>query len=319
MKKLLLSIVFASGVLTTIAQQDAQFTQFFRTKLNYNPAYAGSKGNKICAGLLGRSQWLGFGSNGNGITPQTMVGDIHAPLLQGKLGIGANFQYDFQGYETTLIPTISIAYHQTFANEHKLSGGLGIGIIQKSLDGGKLKAKDPNDQLIPKDLVTGMSLDLNAGVFYQIPAVAIFRDVYAGISASHLNQAKVEYGSTIYNAKFHTYFMTGAIYDLNSSFTLEPNIFVKNAVKTSVDINVMTTYNGGFMGGLTYRNIDAFAILGGFNFSPDNSLLISYDVTTSQLSQYSSGSVELSYRHCFGFKTEPPVKTVRPIYTPRFL
>lgn len=320
MKKLLLSIVFASGVVSTFAQQDGQFTQFFRTKLNYNPAFAGSSGSDICAGLLGRSQWLGFGSKDIGLTPQTINGDIHAPLFQGKLGVGLNIQSDAQGHESTLIPTISLAYHYTFANQHKISGGLGIGLIQKSLDGAKLKPMQTGDQLIPTAMVNGSAIDLNVGVFYQIPAIAIFREVYAGLSATHINQSKVEYGTTIYNSKLHTYFLAGGIYDLaNGSFTIEPNIFVKNAVKTSFDINVMTTYNGGLTGGLTYRNIDAFAILAGYKFTPKNSLMLSYDVTTSKLSQYSSGTVELSYRHCFGFKTEPPVKTVRPIYTPRFL
>lgn len=320
MKKILLSILFAGGALSSFAQQDGHFTQFFRSRLNYNSAFAGSSGNKVCAGLIWRSQWLGFGSNDKGLTPQTLVGDIHAPLFKGRLGIGLNIQNDEQGFEGTLIPTISIAYHHTFQNQHKLSGGVGIGFIQKSLDGGKLKPQTLGDPLVPTVLVNGNALDLNAGLYYQIPAISIFNDVYVGLSSTHINQANVAYGSTTYNSKLHTYLLAGAVYQLpNGRFTLEPNLFVKNAVKTSVDVNMMTTYNGNIMGGVTYRNIDAFAILAGFKFENIGSIMASYDITTSKISNFSSGTVEVSYRYCFGIKTKEIIKIFRPIYTPRFL
>jgi len=320
MKKILLLLFCGLGIGQLMAQQDGQYTQFFRSRLNYNAAFAGSGGgSNICVGLIGRSQWLGFGSSDKGQSPNSFTGDIHAPLLKGKLGVGLNITGDEQGHETTLTPTFNVAYHQTFSNQHKMSFGVGVGFIQKSLDGTKLKAYDQGDQYIPTELVNGSSLDLNAGIYYQIPTISVFRDVYAGVGLNHLNQAKVEYGNSIFNADLHVFFMTGAVYDLNSSFTIEPNIFVKNAVKVSADINVMTTYNGSIMGGLTYRNTDAAAILAGYKFSSKNSLMMSYDITTSKLSQYSNGTIELSYRHCFGIKIEPPVKTIRPIYTQRFL
>lgn len=319
MKKILLGIALATGFTAVYAQQDAQFTQFFRNKLNYNPAYAGSEEGKICATLMGRSQWLGFGSSDKGQSPQTIGGNIHAPLFQGKVGIGLNIFNDQQGFETTLTPTFSAAYHQTFSDQSKLSFGIGVGILQKSLDGTKLKAQQPGDPLVPQQLVTGNSTDFNVGLYYQKPTLAMFNSVYVGLSSTHVNQAQVDYGSIRYNAKMHYYLMFGGVWNEGGTFTLEPNVFVKNAVKTSVDINVMTTLNQKFMGGLTYRNIDAIALLAGMKFGPNSSAMISYDLTTSKLSQFSNGTLEASYRHCFSFKTEPPVKFVRPIYTPRFL
>jgi type IX secretion system PorP/SprF family membrane protein len=211
-----------------------------------------------------------------------------------------------------------VAYHHTFQNQHKLSGGIGIGFIQKSLDGGKLKPQNDGDKAIPNSLVNGNALDLNFGIYYQIPSIAGFDKVYASLSGTHLNQAQVNYGPIKYNATMHYYLMLGGVYDMGT-FTIEPNIFVKNAIKTSLDLNVMTTYNGNILGGITYRSVDALALLAGYKFSDVSSAMVSYDLTTSKLSQFSNGTVEISYRHCFGFKTEPPVKTIRPIYTPRFL
>jgi type IX secretion system PorP/SprF family membrane protein len=320
MKKIILSILFAAGSVYAFAQQDPQFTQFFQTKLNYNAAYAGSgDAGDICAGINFRSQWLGFGSGDKGKSPQTIVGDVHGNFLNGKLGVGLNILSDQQGHENTLIPTISLAYHHTLPNNHKLSAGLGIGLIQKTLDGTKLRAQDQGDVLIPQNKETGSALDLNFGVFYQIPNISIFNDFYAGLSATHLNQAKVEYGSVKYDASMHYYFMTGAVYQLNGDFTLEPNIFVKNATKTSVDINVLTTYRQGIVGGLSYRNVDAFAVLVGYKFKPKFIVMASYDLTTSKLSQFSNGTVEISARYCFALKRTPPTPILRPRFTPRFL
>jgi len=320
MKKLLIGVFLTVTTYTAFAQQDPQFTQFFRTKLYYNPAFAGSHNDKdICVGLIGREQWLGFGSSSKGQTPSTYAGDIHTPLFNNRIGVGLNILRDAQGFEGTLMPTFSFAYHHTFANSSKLSAGVGVGIIQKSLDQTKLKALDQGDPLIGNEQINGNSLDVNFGLYYQIPTLSIFDNVYMGLSSAHINQAKVEYGNIKYTATRHYYFMAGGVYQLTSDFTLEPNIFVKNAVKTSFDINVMSTYQEKLMGGLTYRNIDAIALLLGYRIMPKTTAMFSYDLTTSRLSQFSNGTVELSVRHCFGVKYVPKEKPVRPIYTPRFL
>lgn len=328
MKKIILGIFLTSVTALSYGQQDPQFTQFFRTKLNYNPAFAGSgEAGRICAGLLFRSQWMGFGSADKGFSPQTYVGDIHGNVWGGRIGLGLNIANDEQGHERTLTPTFSFAYHHTFENRHKLSAGLGVGILQKSLDGAKLRPQQGSDPLIPQNMVNGNAIDMNFGLYYQIPAISIFNDVYAGFSATHLNQAEVQYGNMKYNASMHYYFMMGGVYLLTPAFTLEPNIFVKNAVKTSVDVNVMTTYNGRYMGGLTYRNVDAFAVLAGIKdlirskTAPGEglSLLASYDITTSRLAQFSNGTVEITARYCFGLKVNSTPPPIRPILTPRFL
>lgn len=326
MKKLLLAILSLTGAVAVFAQQDPQLTHFFRKKLNYNPAYAGTNEGKICASLDYRSQWLGFGSADKGITPETFTGSVHGSLFKGRLGLGLNIMRDVQGFEGTITPTFSAAFHQTFANESKLSIGLGVGIIQKSLEGAKLKAQTGGDPLIPTQTVTGSSMDFNFGVYYKTPSLSIFRDVYAGLSSTHLNAATVEYGTVKYNASRHYYLMMGGVYDLQGgTFTLEPNIFIKNAVKTSFDLNVMTTYNSKYMGGITYRNVDAFAVLAGMNFgSASNneeaaSVMVSYDLTTSKLSQFSNGTFEISLRYCFGIKIKETIRPIIPILTPRFL
>jgi type IX secretion system PorP/SprF family membrane protein len=323
MKKLLLVLSILAGAATLRAQQDAQYTQFFMTKLTYNPAYAGSE-DKICATGLYRSQWLGFGSNAIGLSPTTFLANIHAPIGQ-SFGIGLNVTSDQLGYEQSINPMLSLAYRKHFQNQSVLAVGLGGGIMQKSLAGDKLKPLETGDNKIPDVAVAGMAVDLNFGLYYTMQNAWRFTNAYAGLSATHLTQGNVEYswGNNVVKnpMTMHYYFMTGATVFDNGTFAIEPNILVKSDLaKTSADINGMLTYNGKIRGGLTYRTADAVAILAGYQFPFGLQIGYSYDFTTSNIITYSSGSHEIVAKYCFTIKTkerEPKDPIIR--LTPRFL
>jgi type IX secretion system PorP/SprF family membrane protein len=317
---LLLSVAFVAN-----AQQDPQFTQFFLNKLNYNPAFAGTE-EKICAMGIYRTQWLGFGGTGNnqldvpsGESPTTFLASINGPIRQ-KFGVGLNIYSDQQGFERLVNPMLSLSYIHTFQNQSKLSGGLGIGIMQKSVEGNKYRPKELNDPNIPTNNVSGSTLDINGGLYYTMPTLWIFNNFYTGLSMTHLNTGEITYGSVTNNLVAHTYFMTGAAYQLNSSLDIEPNILVKrDRAKFSTDINVMATFNNKFRGGLTYRTEDAASILIGFKFNDNMQMGYSYDITTSNIIEYSSGSHEILFKYCFMPKFETKEKPIVPRLTPRFL
>lgn len=323
MRKLLLSLSLLAGALTLKAQQDAQYTQFFMSKLSYNPGYAGSE-DKICATGLYRSQWLGFGNNTLGITPVTFVANIHAPI-GSKFGVGLNISSDQQGFEQSLNPMLSLAYRYKFKDDAVLAGGLGIGFMQKTLAGDKLNPIQDGDALIPTISVSGNALDVNLGAYYTRPQAWLFTDVYAGISATHITGGDVTYSWDKYTAsnpmKPHAYFMTGGTYSLTPSLDLEPNLLLKtDMAKMAFDLNAMVTYNGKIRGGLTYRATDAVSILLGYKFTPNLQVGYSYDLTTSKIISYSSGSHEVVLKYCFMPKIKPkPEKEPIPRLTPRFL
>ncbi len=338
MKKILLLLLYAFLFSTIVdAQQDAQYTQFMFNKLSYNSAYAGSEGNKICVTGLFRSQWLGFSSGSNlnstnttngqsdiGSAPNTFVGNIHAGI-GSHFGVGLNIGNDKIGFENTINPILSVSYRYTFKNSSVLSIGLGGGFVQKQLAGGKLNALDKNDRLIPTGDVTGINADFNLGLYYMMPSLWRFDNFYAGLSATHLNQPNVGYqvsGGTVQEQmRLHTYFMTGATYSINTSLQLEPNILLKmDQAKITTDINVMAMYNNKYRGGLTYRTVDAIAILAGYKFTPELQMGISYDFTTSKIRDFSNGTIEFMLKYCFMPKLSPkPDKQPIPRLTPRFL
>lgn len=323
MRRIILSLTLVAAVAKVSAQQDPQYTQFFMNKLSYNPGYAGSE-EKICATGLYRTQWLGFGSSSTGMSPSTMVVNIHTPVGQEqRFGVGLNVIRDQQGFEESLNPKLSASYRHHLKNGHVLAGGIGLGLMQKSLAGDKLKPQESGDAKIPDKAVSGMAFDADAGIYYTMPNIWVLNNVYGGISATHLTQGNVEYSWDSYTTnnpmKMHMYFMTGAAYQINETFAVEPNILVKSDMaKTSADFNAMVVYNQKIKGGLTYRTADAVSILGGYQFS---SFYVgySYDLTTSNIISYSSGSHELVLRYCFKPKVTTKDKPVIPRLTPRFL
>jgi type IX secretion system PorP/SprF family membrane protein len=337
MKKRILLLSLAIASLTGVrAQQDPQYTQFMFNKLTYNPAFAGSIENSICATLLYRTQWVGLGGNSDirnvpsgtitpkGIAPQNYLGNIHAPIGQ-NFGVGLSILSDQLGFESSLSPMLSAAYKVRFKNGAVLAPGIGVGLMQKALDGTKLQPLDKNDNLIPTAPVSDMNLDLNAGLYYTMPSLSIFDRFYAGLSATHLNQGAIAYtwsGNTVSTQmKMHYYFITGAVYNLGTNFTIEPNILVKrDPAKFSSDINVYAMYQNRFRAGLTYRTVDAISLLLGYKFNPNMQIGYAYDFTTTKLIEFSSGSHEIMFQYCFWpkFKDKQPPPPI-PRLTPRFL
>lgn len=334
---LLLIISLASIKLQ--AQQDPQFTQFMNNKLFYNPGFAGSTPEKICANLTYRTQWVGYGGGtaftpdansgnvkpvGQGNAPTTLNFGIHANL--GRIGLGLNVWNDELGFARTLAPTLSVSYIHTLLNGSKLAGGVGIGFVQKGLDGSKLVAIDPNDPLIPTSNVSGIGVNFDFGLYYTMPQLSIFDDFYFGLSSLHINTPTATWSwgnqSKTASQDRHYYAMTGANYNLGSTnIVLNPNILYKtDGTKSSADVNVMATYNQTLMGGLSYRTPQEFSVLLGYNFPFGLMFCYSYDLITSDIISYSQGSHEIGLRYCFGLKTSPPpIKVVFPIKTPRIL
>ena len=81
------------------------------------------------------------------------------------------------------------------------------------------------------------------------------------------------------------------------------------------DINAIAMYNNQFWGGITYRVQDAIVPVIGFQW---NSIKVgyAYDITTSDLKGYSSGTHEIMLRYCFKM---PENKTAQRYRNVRFL
>ena len=162
-----------------------------------------------------------------------------------------------------------------------------------------------NDDAIPVAQQSNTKFDASFGLYFHRPG-----KFYAGLSSTHLSQGQME-AVNIEIAR-HYYLMGGYIFDINPMFNINPNVLIKSDIaSTQYDLNVNGEYHTGnkmIWLGVTYRTVDAIAPQLGYQHQfGKNTLRVgySYDITTSQLSNYSNGSHEIMVNFCF--KIEKPL------------
>ena len=100
------------------AQQDAQTSMYFFNPLQFNPAYAGSRGTKSIF-LSQRSQWVGLEG-----APRTNALSYHSPIGSSNLGFGLSFMNDAIGPVQENLISLDMSYSINTSTNYKLSFGL---------------------------------------------------------------------------------------------------------------------------------------------------------------------------------------------------
>lgn len=324
MKKIFTTLTVALAAITSVsfAQQDPQFTQFMHNKLIYNPGYAGTS-EAICANVLYRQQWVNFPG-----APKTGLLSFDMPIGQLPLAVGLNVMSDQIGFSKTLFARLAVSY-----NRHIGAGVLGIGIdggiLQQQFNGTWITPDGPTnyDAAIPAytsgtgtNVATNSGLnkltyDVGFGAFYSIA-----NKMYVGISSTHLAAQDIKASKDVkYALARHYYIVGGYTFDLTQEHAIQPNVKVKSdAASTQLDVNLTYIWNKTLSVGVSYRMQDAIAPMIGYRFLKDKSLRIgySYDLTTSKIKGYSSGTHEISAGYCFNVKKP---KKVTSYQNARFL
>jgi len=322
MKKIFTTLTVALAAITSVsfAQQDPQFTQFMHNKLIYNPGYAGTS-EAICANVLYRQQWVNFPG-----APKTGLLSFDMPIGQLPLAIGLNVMSDQIGFAKTLFARLALSY-----NRHIGAGVLGIGIdggiLQQQFNGTWITPDGPQtqDAAIPAWQAAGqtssnpnlnkLTYDVGFGAYYSIA-----NKMYVGISSTHLAAQDIKASSDVkYQLARHYYIVGGYTFDLTQEHAIQPNVKVKSdAASTQLDVNLTYIYNKTLSIGVSYRMQDAIAPMIGYRFLKDKSFRVgySYDLTTSKIKGYSSGTHEISAGYCFNVKKP---KKVTSYQNARFL
>lgn len=301
--------------MTTIvgfSQQEIQYTNFMFSNMAFNPGYAGIN-RAICATTLYRQQWMGFQStSGDQGAPQDFYLTLESNLDVLHGGLGLTIIKDKIGFEDNIMVRLAYSFHLN-VGPGKLGIGLQGGLINKKVDFSKFKYTDPGDPLLTsQNLETAMSFDMAFGAYYKIDQI-----MYAGISSTQMTQSVAQFTSTLGSPKYkrHYFVYGGYFYQLPMApnIVVNPNVMVKtDFVSAQYDINVLGWYNNAIYAGVSYRAIDAVAILAGMQIPqvPGLKTGISYDITTSALGSKGSspdgknkrrsfGSAEVYINYCF--------------------
>lgn len=309
-KSLLLWIILIFSIFAAKAQQDPQFSQNQFNQLTVNPGYAGSSGF-VNFSVLNRYQWVGFPG-----APVTIVFNTDGAFhLVGKNdGLGLSIMSDVIGFEKNVSVGLNYSWRKKVGSGI-LGSGISIGFLNKNLkidmsgvDGSDLV--NLSDPALPQTEANGVLADLGAGLYYQQ------KDYFLAFSVKHINQATLSFDeSGKYSLRRHYYLSAGYTLQMSDARLVAlPSVFLKSDATTwQADLNMTVQYDKRFWGGLGYRFQDAIIISIGSELWNGIKFGYSYDVSTSALSRYNSGSHEifLAYSVLLNKKRTHAYKSVR--------
>jgi type IX secretion system PorP/SprF family membrane protein len=289
----------------TFGQNDPMFTQYMFNEMYVNPAYAGSRENISVTGLI-REQWVGLDG-----APSTQTLSAHAPVWGKKVGIGLTFLNEKIGVSKRTGFNLNGAYRIPM-DQNTLSFGLQLGmnsISENLLDLGL--ASDNQFQLN-----TGKQLAPNFGfgTYYLAPKW------YVGLSIPRMIQNRLDVANGTgdvqnkLNVKDWHYFLTaGSIHALTSDLKLKPAVMIKtvNGAPMELDLSCNLMLRDFVWAGLAYRTGDAVSLLLGAQLTKQLRLGYSYDLSTSELKDFNSGSHEIMLGYDFSFDKN---KIISPRY-----
>lgn len=272
------------------AQQDAQYTMYMYNTININPAYAGSRG-VLSLFALHRSQWIGLDG-----APVTNAASLNTPIGESNLGLGVSFVNDKIGPTTENQFSADISYTIRTDEVHKLSFGIKGTANLFNIDRSKLtpqEASDPSLQNVRNDF----SPNIGAGVYWHTDKYYIGLSVPNFIETNHW----AENDRAINKERMNYYLIGGYVFELNPMWKLKPAVLAKaiTGAPLQADVSLNTLYDDRFMLGAAYRWDAAVSFMAGFQITQGLFIGYGYDLETTRLRNYNSGSHEIFLRYEF--------------------
>jgi type IX secretion system PorP/SprF family membrane protein len=300
MKKILFAAGFALVMHSTWAQQDAMYSQYMFNYLAINPGYAGSRDVLSVTGLY-RKQWV----NVDG-APTTITLTADAPIARERMGVGLTVFSDKIGQEENTGVYGTYAYRLRLSQKGTLGFGANVGFTQYRANLGGLASTNPESF----GNISEFNPNFGFGIFYSTDKF------YLSVSLPHVLDSKlgsISNGLTSSLARKHYFLGAGYVFTINPSVKLKPSFLVKVVegapIQGDLNANVWLVDRIGL--GILYRTGDAFAGLFEFQVTPSFRFGYAYDLTTSRLGAYTSGTHELMLRYEFATKK-------KKIITPRY-
>jgi type IX secretion system PorP/SprF family membrane protein len=288
MKKIIILIAILLSQILCFAQQDSQYTQYMYNTVNVNPAYAGSR-ETLSVFLLHRNQWVGLDG-----APVTNNLSLNTPLGDSNFGLGFSIVNDRIGPTTENAISADLAYFIQVSNNYKLSLGMKGTANFFNLDVNKLNIYNQNDPQF-QNLNSEFTPNVGAGLY-------LFSDnTYFGISVPNLFETKHfdDNSIAITREKMHYYVLAGHVFDISDNLKFKPAFLSKivEGAPLQLDITANFLINDKFTIGAAYRWSAAVSGLVGFQISESWFIGYGYDMETTKLSNYNSGSHEIFLRY----------------------
>ena len=301
------------------AQIEPQYSQYMYNKQLFNPAFAGSADAIQFNGLF-RTQYVGLATKAT----QTEYLGFNMPISAISSGIGLVATNDNIGYLRTTTVNLNYCYRKKFSFG-SLGIGLNAGIIQTSLQGAMLRTPtgtytggsiSQNDPDVPATTVNGVAPDFGVGIYLN-------NDKYfAGVAVDHIYSI-VNMKNTSVNYARNLVIMGGYDFQVAKTFAIMPSILLKTDLKevqTDLSLTMKIHYNiltGIALRGYDARSLDAVILYAGVQIKAFR-LVYSYDINTSYLNGFNTGTHEISVAYDLKLSKKTP-KTGYFYHNSRFL
>ena len=280
------------------AQQDPMYTQYMNQLLSVSPAYAGAKG-VTSATIIAREQWVGLDGH-----PSTQTIFAHSPI-NDEMVVGGSIVND----EVSIVQNTGIygdySYTITYPGERYLALGLkaGVSFYRANLtalqDG--LSSSEQIDPAFMNDIARSFMPNAGVGVYFSSP------DFYMGFSVPKLISNKitdidVETGS-VSREQLHAFFMGGYVFDVNRILKFKPYFMVRATPNAplSIDLTAQVVFIEKLWAGVTYRLGNSFGAMIQVQVNDQLKVGYAYDLTTTELGEYNSGTHEIMLSFDFSF------------------
>ena len=293
MKTIKLIVVLFTASLC-FAQQLPVNTQYYNNTFLVNPATTGSKDIHFLVST--RQQWVGF----NG-APSTYKMAGHSNLKNEKFAVGGFLILDdFGGAIKQTGIGLNFRYRFELTENSSLSIGATGLLNQYAYDGSSIVSNSSNDPTL-YGKVNSASPDFNLGISYK------FKGLQLGLSSQQLFQSSLKKLNTLNNSVLdknrliRQYNLT-INYEcpLKNNVTLLPYLLIRSTFiqPTQLEVGGNLKIKDLFVSGISYRSSDAVSLLVGIE-KDRFGIYYSYDITTSNLRKYSSGSHEITLSYKF--------------------
>jgi type IX secretion system PorP/SprF family membrane protein len=270
-------------------------------KLAYNPGSAGSFVSPIITAIY-RNQWMGIDG-----APNVQVLSYSQPLLNERLGIGANLSRSSIGVNRTFTLDLIYAYRIPMRRGH-----LGIGLqpsvrnFWQNWTDDRLYSPTPagTDVAIPTEPRSKWIVNFGAGLYYSNPD----KGWYAGLAVPRIFPNNIDFaenGGVLSREAFHMNAMVGLTFGPSEDFQIIPQLLLKYVQNApfEAELNTMLGFQQKFYTGLSYRAGgdtngagESIDVLAGIQATENLFLCLSYDIGLTRLRKFNNGSIEAVVR-----------------------
>lgn len=293
MKTKLLLFLFLCLSTIVFGQQEAQYTQYMYNTTIVNPAYAGSR-EALNVFLLHRSQWVGFDG-----APATTNFSADSPINE-NIGVGLSFMKDKIGPSDEKDLAVNFSYGFYINEYYKLSFGLKASLNILDIDFSNTFVNDLNDYEFQTNIDNRFSPNMGVGVYLNSDISYVGISSPALLKSDHFDRyAEPDAGSHVINKQMHVYLMGGYVFDLSDNVKFKPSFLSKltSGAPIQLDLSANFLINEKFSAGLAYRWSAALSALVGVQATNNWFIGYSYDMETTRLANYNSGSHEIFLRY----------------------